>query len=188
MVEILSEHLLGGHVAGRAEREAGACELDVAAGAAREPEVGEDRAAVVVDEHVVGLEVAVDDAGVVRVLQPEAHFFQIAPGGRAVERALVEDVPQRSALDERHGDEDDVGGHDEVVDGEDVGVVEPREGLCLELEALEERAVVLQRRRQGLEGDLATERLLDGAVDDGHAARAEALLDVVVGDSRAGEV
>ena len=185
MVEILSEHLLGGHVAGRAEREAGAGELGVAGGAAREPEVGEHGAAVVVDEHVVGLEVAVDDAGVVRVLEPESHLSQVAPRGRAVERTLVEDVPQGSALDERHGDEDDVGGHDEVVDGEDVGVVEPGEGLRLELEALEERAVVLQRRGQRLERDLAAERLLDGAVDDGHAAGAEALFDVVVGDSLA---
>src|SRR5439155_5329309 len=101
------------------------------------------------------------------------------------ERGLVEDVPERSALDERHGDEDDVRGHDEVVNGEDVGMVEPGERLRLELEALEERAVVLQGRGQRLERNLAAERLLDGAVDDGHAAGAEALFDVVVGDSLA---
>ena len=188
MVEILSQDLLGRHVTRRAEREPGGGEVPVLRNASSQAEVGEHGAAVVVDEDVVRLEVAVDDAGVVGVLEPVANLSQVAPCGRAIEGAPVEDVSEGALLDEGHGEEDDVAGHDEVVDGEDVGVVEAREGPGLELEALEEALILFQVGEEGLEGDLAAEGLLGRAVHDGHSAGAEALVDVVVADSRAGEV
>ena len=67
-------------------------------------------------------------------------------------------------------------------------MVEAREGPGLELEALEEALILFQVGEEGLEGDLAAEGLLGRAVHDGHSAGAEALVDVVVADSRAGEV
>ena len=79
MVEITAQNLLGGHVAGRAHGEACGRQPRVLVGAAGQAEIGEQCAAVAVDEDVVGLEVAVDDPRVVGVLEAFADFAQIAP-------------------------------------------------------------------------------------------------------------
>ena len=56
------------------------------------------------------------------------------------------------------------------VDGDDVGVLEPGDGLGLALEALGEVGVVEELGRQDLEGHVPVERRLVGQVDRGHAA------------------
>src|SRR5439155_910229 len=86
--------------------------------------------------------------------------------------APVEDVAKGAFLDERHGQEDDLGGDDEVVDGEDVRVVEPGERPGLELEALEEAWVFDPGGEEGFERDLPAEGLLGRAINDGLAASA----------------
>src|SRR5438270_62718 len=95
---------------------------------------------------------------------------------------------RRPVANERHG-EKRVAVHDlEVVDRQDVGMVELGQGLGLRLEAFDEAFVLEQLGRQRLQSDLAAERLLDGAVDDGHAAPAEALDDLVLAQPGAGQV
>jgi len=59
-------------------------------------------------------------------------------------------------------------------------VVEAGQRLGLELEALEESVVVDEAGEEGLEGYLSAQRLLGGAIDDGHATGAEPLVHVVV--------
>src|SRR5207249_9631397 len=90
--------------------------------------------------------------------------------------------------DQGHGEErvavDDL----EVVDRKDVGMVELGERLGLGLEALDEAVVLEQLRGERLERDLASQWLLHGAVDDRHAAAAEALDDLVLAEARPGEV
>src|SRR4029077_1089532 len=135
-----------------------------------------------------GLQVAVDDAGVVRVLQAVADLPQVAPGGQRVQRAAVEDVAQRAAADQRHRQERGAVDDLEVVYRQDVGVVELGQRLGLGLEPLDETLVLEKLRRQGLERHLAAERLLDRPVDDRHATAAEAFDDLVLGEPGAGEV
>jgi hypothetical protein len=156
-------------------------------GASGQPEVREHRAPVAVDEHVVGFEVAMDDARVVSVLEALAHLAQVAPGGGAVERAAVEDVAQCAAANQRHGEEHDARCDHEVDDRQDVGVVKARERARLLLEALDEAFIRDEVGHQRLERDLATERLLDCAIHNRHPAGAEALFDVVVPERRPGE-
>src|SRR5207249_8571273 len=90
--------------------------------------------------------------------------------------------------DQGHGEErvavDDL----EVVDRKDVGMVELGERLGLGLEALDEAVVLEQLRGERLERDLASQWLLHGAVDDRHAAAAEALDDLVLAEARPGQV
>jgi hypothetical protein len=154
-VEVLAEHLLRSHVARRPQREARLGEMHLLPGASGQPEVREQRAPVAVDEHVVGFEVAMDDARVVSVLEALAHLSQIAPGGGAVEGAAVEDVTQRAAANQRHGEEHHARSDHEVDDREDVGVVEAREGARLLLEPFDETLVRDEVGHQGLERDLA---------------------------------
>ena len=115
--------------------------------AARESKVRKQRAAVGVDEHVGGLQVAMHDARVVRVLQAVPDLAQVAPRGKRVQRAALHDVAQRSAADQGHRQVGDALGHLEVVDGEDVRVVELGERLRLGLESLDEALVLEQLRR-----------------------------------------
>ncbi len=111
--------------------------------AARESEVREHRASVLMYEDVRRLEVAMHDARVMRVLQTITDLAQIPPRSQRVERSAVQDVAQRAAADQGHGQERSPVDDFEVIDGKDVGMVEFGQGLGLGLESLDE-AVVLK--------------------------------------------
>ena len=94
----------------------------------------------------------------------------------------AEPVAERLALDERHGEPELAGRFARVVDGQDVGVLQPGGELDLALEALgAERGGELGEEH--LEGDRAVVPEVLGEVDDGHAAAAELALErVAVGE------
>ena len=140
----MTHHLLRRHVARGSDGKADRREVGRLARASSKPKVREHCPAVCVDQHVGRLEVAVHDAGVVRVLQPVTDLTQVAPGGERVERTSVEDVAQRAAADQRHREECVAVADLEVIDREDVGMVELGQRLRLGLEALDE-AVVLEQ-------------------------------------------
>ena len=72
---------------------------------------------------------------------------------------------------------------EEVVDVEDVLVLQRGHEVRLALEALRELAVDRDRRLERLDRDDAAERLLDGLVDDGHAAAADLFENPAVSDA-----
>ena len=124
----------------------------------------------------LGLEVAVDEAGLVRRGQ--------AAAGRGVDRedlaggplALVQPRPRGHAGDELHGDEQLAAGlagaeGADVVDRDDVGVGEPGQGPGLAQQA--EAVGRAGPEAQQLERDLAVELGVVGGVDHAHAAAAE---------------
>src|SRR5438477_619499 len=77
--DVVAHDLLGRHVARRADRKPDRGQVRGLARAPGQAEVSEQRAPVRVDQHVGRLEVAVDDARVVRVLQAVADLAQVAP-------------------------------------------------------------------------------------------------------------
>ena len=192
--------LLGGHVDGGADEGAAAGdggERAHAAGLAGDrglvggveagdAEVGDADAVVVADQQVVGLDVAVDEAGGVGRHEAAAGLHEHAQDLLPAARGLVEPAPHGAAGDEFHGDEDLTGVHADVVDGDDVGVGEAGEGLGL---AQEEGlavagAVAVDLAVHELDGDLAIELGVVGGVDDAHAAGAELVDDEVAADPR----
>lgn len=72
------------------------------------------------------------------------------------------------------------------MDGTDMRVVEGGQELCLALEALETVGVLREDIGQDLEGDIAIEPGVTGAVHDAHAARPQGGLDFVRADAGAG--
>ena len=138
-------HLLGAHVAGRAEQLAGLGQAgrgqQVGVGGAGHAEVEHLRLAGLVHQDVGGLEVAVDDALVVGVLHRVAHPRQQLQAGRRASAAVAAGVlVQGQAADELHGEERlAVLGQPGLVDLGDAGVVQPAEDLRLVGEALEQR-------------------------------------------------
>ena len=103
----------------------------------RDPEVGDQGVAVPRQQHVLGLDVPVDHAVLVRVLERLGRLARDPQ--RVFHRELAlppQPVPERLALDVRHGEPELTGSLARVVHGQDVGMLEPGGELDLALEAL----------------------------------------------------
>jgi hypothetical protein len=172
----------GRHVRGRADAGAGLGEI-LERLVARDAEVHQLHAALARQHDVRRLDVAVDDAAVVDVVE-RARDLQRDDRGeieRQPARAL-EQVVQVDARHVLHHDEQRAVLAVEVVDADDVLVLQRREALGLALEA---RRDVLLERGCGLERldrDGAPERVVDRAVHHRHAARGHLLDDAAVAD------
>ena len=185
--------LLGRDVVDRAEEVPGAGQGSrQRGGPLREPEVGEvDVVGVGVagvlgdrgDQDVAGLDVTVDETEHVRRVERIADLHEEAQDARGRQRALLgEELLQVAAGDVAHGDEQVPIRLAGLVDGHDVGVVQGRREPGLADEPLLELLVLRERGGQQLQGNLAAEARVLGAVDHGHAATADHRLDAVARD------
>ena len=131
-------------------------------------------------QHVLGLEVAVDDALRGRLGEAAEHALEHA--GDVRERQPADERPQRPALEVLHRDER----HAVVLEVLDhrhhARVVERAADARLLQEAIGERGVGGVRGVQLLQRDLAVERGLAGEVDGRHAAAAKLAHDLVAAD------
>ncbi len=147
---------------------------------AGDAEVHDLRLTAVADEDVRRLDVAMDDAVLVRVREPAAGLgddVELLPEGqRIAPNAILEILP----LQILHRDE----GSSllvvaEVVDGDDVRVLESRHRFRFALEALLELAVRDDGARHHLQRDLTLESRVEAEVDDTHGSFAELSLDLI---------
>ena len=141
---------------------------------------------VVRDEQVVGLQVAVDDALVVRGGEPLGDLARVVDGLARRQRAAVQAAAQRFAFEQLR---DDVGRavvDADVVDGQDVRVIELPGGARLLLEAMQPARIRRERLGDQLDRDVAPETRIARAVDLAHAAGAEPADDLVGTDRGAG--
>jgi hypothetical protein len=70
----------------------------------------------------------------------------------------------------------------DVVDGADVGVIQPRRGPSLALKAVQRLAVAEQVVRNELQGHMAAEAHIFRLIDNAHASTADFPQDSIVGD------
>ncbi len=164
---LFRRHILRGaqQIARRGERLLGGERLGDA-------EVGEDDSiAFLVDEDVVRLDIAMDDAATVRVGESIRRLRQVPED--LFERWLRV-VPQEDAhtlaANERDSEERQASLVVDLVDLDDVGVIELALGAGLSCEALNDLGIIAEQREQHLDSDLAVERLLVAEEDDGHSA------------------
>ena len=130
---------------------------------------------------VARLQVAVDDPLGMGLGEPFGDLPAEADGLRQVEAAVADPLEEGRALDQLHDDPVPGLGLDDVVDVDDGRVVEPGGGLRLAPEPPGGGRVPLARQ-EVLDGQRTLKRLVEGAVDDPHAAGAETLLNPVAGD------
>ena len=145
---------------------------------AGDAEVGDACSALVVDQDVLGLQVAVHDPLAVR----EAGRVQDLTG--EVDRILrahppLDQVLERRAVDVLHRDEVSAVERAAVEDPDDVRVLEAGGSLCLALEALHELGVLREVVVQDLDRDLAVELGVVREPDVGHPARADLAVQAV---------
>ena len=187
-IDVAAVELLGRHVRRGAEHRARRGELEVVDRGARasapgpglgtdarpgrgEPEVGHADPAVRADQAVVGLEVAVDDAGGVRGGQPAAGG-DVGLDDLGDRVRLLLPLPEAPARDQLHRDVRRAVGDPDVVDPDHVGVVDLRHRPRLADQPIGQRAVGAV---QQLERDLAAEPDVIGAVHHAHRPGAEPL-------------
>ena len=99
-----------------------------------------------------------------------------------LERAIADKVLERLAVEKFHGDEGAAVGFADVVDGADIRMVEGGSGLGFALEAGESLRIGGNVFGEEFEGDETMEAGVFGFVNDTHAAAAEFVRDVVVGE------
>ncbi len=176
--------LLRGHVGRRADDAAGLRWTDPRSvgGPLGQAEVGDVRAAFPVDQYVGRLEVAVEDAVLMGVVDGPADEGETAGRVARFHRAVGQHAGQGPTLHQRHGEVGPAVALAGVVDGDDVGMVEEGGGADFRLEA----GKVFRRgelaAQDHLQGDGALEAAVPGPVDDAHAAAAQLFQEVIVAE------
>jgi hypothetical protein len=168
LVAALAAGLFGRHVRGRAQHRAGQGQRRAAAGHPGHPEVGDPDMGVPLEEQVLGLDVPVDDAAAVGVVDGVDRLDQQldrAPG-------RGHQLAHRAPADQLHGQVVAALLLAHLVDGDDVGMREARGHLRLAGEALAVDGLALV---DDLEGHEALQAQLPGAVDHAGAAAAHPL-------------
>ncbi|MEZ4307609.1 MAG: hypothetical protein R3F14_06130 [Polyangiaceae bacterium] len=144
-----------------------------------EAPVGDEDLAELADEHVGGLEIVVEEAAVVGegdgVRGGEEDLDVRVEIDLAGLPLLAEPVLPGAPADELHDEGRALVGLDQVVHGDDAGVIELGADARLGQEVVAEGA---GDALDALDGDVAVERLLVGAVDDGAASAADGLLEL----------
>jgi hypothetical protein len=133
------------------------------------------------EQHVAGLDVAVDHATrAVGVAQGRRHLARDLDGPIGVEPAVgADELGQAVALHVLHDDEVGAVGLAPVVGPDDVGVAQAPRRLGLAAEPLDEAGVGGQGREQDLDRHRAVEHLVMGEVHLGHAASPEPPMQLV---------
>jgi len=179
-VERLRAGLLRTHVMRRADGHPGAREL-AARRRLRDPEIGDHRQPVLVEHDVVGLDVAVDDAALVRVREGARHLDQdLTDLGRRERAARGQHGRQRLTAQELHDEIDHPAGLADAIDRDDAGVFELGGRTRFALEPLDELLVEREGERQDLDRHVALQLFLARLEDDGHPAAAQLVDDLVL--------
>ncbi len=183
----LAERLLGGDVVGRAEHPAvGGQPLLVERSG--DPEVGDLGRALLVDEHVLGLDVAVDDVTGMGGAERARDLDPVGDGlGDRQPAHPADPLLERLALDVLEHDVRPALVLAGVDHADDVGMRELGDGSGLAAEALELVGVGRDLAVHQLDRDLSLERRVQCAVDRRHPARADPRLQSVAAGKRRAE-
>ena len=136
-------------------------------------EIGDLDAADPVEQHVFGLDVAMHDPLIVGVLQGVANLRHDRQGLARGQPARADRLPQVDAIDVLHHQPADFAGLAKIVDGHDVGVIEPGQSAGLAGKPLGKGRVFGRFRRDHLQGHDPVEILLPGLIYGSHAAAAQ---------------
>ena len=135
---------------------------------------------IVRDHDVLRLDVPVDDAVGVRVLQRLADLRGVVQRLRGAEyTVLCHALLERLALDELHDNILRLAAVADIVDRDDIRLREHGDRVRLRLKAVFQLGIRRHLIAQDLDGNIAVQLVAHGLVDDRHAAAADDLQDLV---------
>ena len=181
VIDRLPGDLLWRHVVGRAHHHADLGQ--VRSRRARDAEVEDLHVPRFAADHQVrGLDVAMDDAALVRVGEALADVGdELDPAADRERRPAMNQLAERLAGDVLHRDERLSLVCPDVVDGDDVRMLEARGDLRLANEALADLGVV---DAQQLDRDEAIDRGIEREIEHAHPAMAETVPNLITADGR----
>jgi hypothetical protein len=142
--------------------------------------------ALAVQQDVGRLEVAVQDAALVRVVDRPGHQGEQPGAGAGVGLEVGQPAGQAAALQQRHAEVEVVPVPADLVDGHDVRVVQGGDRLRLLAEALDVRLGVPVGEPEHLQRHEPVRALLPGLVDHPHPALGDLLQQLVIERGRGG--
>ena len=189
MIQLFSGCLLGGHVGRSSHDYTGLRHRRVAE--LSDAEI-ENLNRVLAGQHEVGwFQIAMDDSTLVCESHRTAHLIGI--GQQRRERRKFAPVEQRGeclALDELHAEVNEIFLLTDVIDGNDVGMIQPAGSFGFELQALDQLRAVAETLldRNGLQRDRAADDLIVSLVDDAHRTTSQFGNNLVTIRSRGGGI
>ena len=175
-----AQGLLGGHVGRRAHDHARPRQAVVLLDAPGQAKIGDVGLSVAVNQDVARLEVAVQNAALMGVMDRPSHGSQHLSRARGLHAGRR--AAEAPALDQFHGEVVLAVLLADLVDGHDVGVIERCGGLGFALEALNVGRGGELSGENHLDGDQAIEAQLQGLVHHSHAAARQFFQKHVVAD------
>ena len=135
-----------------------------------ETEVGDLHAAFLVDQDVLGLDVAMDDAFIVGELQGIADLRHDPERFGGLQSAGPHRLAQIDAVHEFHDEITETAGLADIVNADNVRMAEHGERLGLAHEPFGKRGILAELRRQNLDCDQPVQAVLPRLVHRSHAA------------------
>src|SRR5690606_11887867 len=183
MVHLFAARLLRCHVGGAAHGQAGHGHAGAVAAAQGDAEIGQQRPVGFVEQHVLGLDVAMHDAARMGIGQRRQQRAQdLADLLRIAGEVALADMAARQVGHRIPGQA--VGGAAHFVDADDVRMLQPRDRARLVLEAAPAHLIGQRLRAHQLDRDLAPQRHLRAEVHGRHPAFADHARQTVAGDVR----
>ncbi len=172
LVGMLAAQLLGRHVAQSAEQRA---RLRVGTFRdARDAEIHHFDYAIESEDNVGGLDIAVDHAAAMGIIEGAAGLHDVAEFLRERERRFAGDqFLQAFAFEVFHGDEGKAVRFGHFVDGDDVGMLQAAGGFCFAVETLEQVGIFHDHGGDRFYGDGAADEGIARFEDYAHGAAAE---------------
>ena len=168
--------LLGSHVVERPHRLPRRCQRDLAVGVhrqARQAEVGQSHVTLLVEQNILRLNVAVDNALSVRERQRLRDLSEDPKRLVWIERLGFNKLAKVHAVHVLHREVVHVFVLAEVVDGNNVRMIEPRHSSGFAGKAFREQIIASEFTGQDLECDYSIELFLSSFEDAAHAAGPE---------------
>ena len=178
--------LFGGHVAERSDHPSVIRSAHDRPGAEErgQAEIHQPHPSARVDQHVLGLDVPVDDPGVVGMLEGLGDLRHEVEGIALGDRAVGQELPQAGPLDVFHHQAKEVTRLADVEHRRDERVPQLRERSRLAQEPVLECVIGLEVGPDDLDGDEPVQERLTALVDDPHPAMPQQLHHLQIGEAR----
>src|SRR5580704_373265 len=150
----------------------------------RESEIKNLEVPVLGDEHVLGLEISVNDPVFVSRCQAARHLHSVFNGGTQGQMSGEKLLPQCFSVQKLSSDVQLPVFASHLVDGEDIGMIQRRGRFSLLLKSMRPAGIGGVRIRKNLDGHIPLQRRIPRAVYLAHPAGADEADDLIRSETR----